>query len=391
MTTVGVKPASPLSDEEVARWRSRFPILQRRTYLANHTLGAMPASVGAALDEFTTAWAEQGVEAWPAWLAEVRRVADLLGSLIGAPPGSVVLHQNVATLTAMLLSALPRADGRVRVVLAEDEWPGHRYLLAEHAGRLEAVVVPASGGVEALLEAIDERTALVVTSHVKFRDARVLDVAAVAARAHDVGALVLADGYHAAGRLPVDVVALGVDGYVGGSVKWLCGGPGVGWLYLAPQARAELRPAAVGWLAHSRPFAFEPEWEAAEGAWGWLGGTPSVAAVHAAREGYAVIAEVTPARIRATSELLTAHLVEGALARGMRVRTALDPAERAGTVTIDLSARTGDAAARLSASGIVVDARPGAGIRVGAHFFNTIQECERLLDAVERERDGAPA
>lgn len=376
-----------LSADEVACWRQRFPILERRTYLVNHSLGAMPASVPEALNEFTGAWAEHGVEAWPEWLAEVRRVADLVGSLIGAPPGSVVMHQNVATLAAMFLSALPRADGRTRVVLAEDEWPGHRYLLAEHRGRLDPVVVTG----DALLDAIDERTALVLTSHVRFRDARILDVGAVVARAREVGALVLADGYHAAGLLPVDVTALGVDGYVGGSVKWLCGGPGAGWLYLRPATRTELRPAAVGWLAHSRPFAFEPDWEAAQDAMGWLGGTPSVPAMYAAREGYRIIAEVTPARVRATSKLLTAHLVSGAVERGLRVRTALEPGERGGTVTIDIGDLTAVVAERLSAAGIVVDARPGAGIRVGAHFFNTVEECEMLLDAVERERDGAGA
>ncbi len=387
MTSLDVQTASPLSAGEVERWRECFPILARRTYLVNHSLGAMPASVPAALGDFAREWAEDGVEAWPGWLGEVRRVADLLGSLIGAPAGSVVVHQNVATLTAMFLSAFPRAGERRRVVLAADEWPGHHYLLAEHSRLgLEPMVVPSG---EDVLAAIDERTALVITSHVRFRDARIIDVAAITEHAHRVGALVLADGYHAAGLLPVDVGALGVDGYVGGSVKWLCGGPGVGWLYLRPET--ELRPATVGWLAHARPFAFEPEWEAIEGAMGWLGGTPAMPALFAAREGYRIISEVTPARVRATSQVLTAHLIEGALARGLEVKTPREAAERAGTVTIEGPAATAGIAERLSAAGIVVDARPDAGIRVGAHFFNTLEECELLLDAVERERDGAGA
>jgi kynureninase len=302
------------------------------------------------------------------------------------------VHQNVATLTAMVLSSLAGDDGRDRVVLAADEWPGHHYLLAEQRRRgWEPVVVPSLERVDALVEAIDERTALVLTSHVRFRDARILDVGAVVARAHEAGALVLADGYHAAGHMPVDVVALGVDAYVGGSVKWLCGGPGAGWLYLRPETQATLRPGTVGWLGHARPFDFASSWEAAEGAFGWLGGTPGMPALFAAREGYRALAEVGPARVRATSRVLTAHLVEGALARGLTVRTPLAPDERAGTVTIDLGDATMPAAARLAEDGIVVDARPGAGIRVGAHFFNTVEECERLLTAVEKERDGASA
>lgn len=391
MTGADPSGGMPLSPGEVEAWRARFPVLSRSAYLVNHSLGAMPESVPASLAAFADDWATRGVLAWPDWLAEARRVADLVGGLIGAPPGSVVVHQNVAALTATFLSALPGRD-RDRVVLAADEWPGHHYLLAEQRRRgWEPVVVPAGDGVDALLEAVDERTALVLTSHVRFRDSRILDVAAVVARAHQAGALVLADGYHAAGAMPVDVVALGVDGYVGGSVKWLCGGPGVGWLYLRPGTQALLRPGSVGWLGHASPFMFGADWEAAEGAFGWLGGTPGMPALFAAREGYRALAEVGPARVRATSQVLTAHLVEGALARGLPVRTPLAPAERAGTVTIDLGPATEAAAARLAEDGIVVDARPGAGIRVGAHFFNTVEECERLLTAAEKERDGATA
>lgn len=376
----------PLDEGEIARWRARFPILGRCTYLVNNSLGAMPASVPESLSEFTAAWAERGVEAWTSdWLPELRRIADLLGSLMGAAPATVVVHQNVATLTEMLFSALPRDPARPSVVLTSDEWPSHRYLAAAHARMgLEPVVVPAEQGLDGLLAAVDERTVLVISSHVRFRDATINDLGAVAARAHEVGALVLGDGYHAVGHMPVDVVALGVDAYVGGSVKWLCGGPGVGWLYLRPESQAMLLPGAVGWLGHARPFDFSGDWEAAEGAMGWLGGTPGMPALYSAREGYRAIAEVTPARIRATSELLTAALVESALERGFNVRTPQDPARRAGTVTLDVGSRTAEVAAKLIASGILVDYRPDAGIRVGAHFFNTLDECRTVVDAMAR-------
>lgn len=369
----------PLSDVEVAAWRAGFPILDRCAYLVNNSLGAMPAGVPAALAEFTDAWASEGVQAWGTrWLPEVRAVADLLGSLMGAPPGSVVVHQNVATLAAMVWAAVPRDGHRDRVVLTADEWPSHRYLAEAHRrSGLEPVVVP---DVDALLAAVDERTALVVCSHVRFRDAAVLDVAAVCRRAREMGAVALVDGYHAVGHMPVDVTAIGADAYVGGSVKWLCGGPGVGWLHV--REGSVLRPTDVGWLGHARPFDFAPDWEAADGAMGWLGGTPGIPSLYAAREGYRAVAEVGPARIRATSEVLTAHLVDGALRRGIAVRTPLEPAARAGTVTLDLGAGTAAAASRLIGGGIIVDHRPGAGIRVGPHFFNTVEECERLLDAL---------
>jgi kynureninase len=380
-------PAQPLSDAEVAAWRTRFPILERCTYLINNSLGAMPASVPDSLAEFARLWATKGVEAWTAdWLPELRSVADLLGSLIGAPAGSVVVHQNVATLTAMVAGALDFSGSRNTVVLTDVEWPNHGYLFTEYqrfGAKLD--VVPTDGlsiDVDRLLEAIDEHTALVPVSHVLFRTSSITDVAAVAARAREVGALCLVDGYHATGHMPVDVVALDADFYVGGSVKWLCGGPGVGYLYVRPSLLGTVRPRDVGWLGHARPFGFETDWAAAEGTLGWLGGTPSMPALYSAREGYKTIAEVGPARIRATSERLTARLVEGGLERGLDVRSPLDPARRAGAVTFDLGPDTEAASRRLIDQGVIVDYRPGAGIRVGAHFFNTLAECDHALDAM---------
>jgi kynureninase len=377
----------PLSDEEVAAWRRRFPILSTSTYLINNSLGAMPGATRDSLAEFAELWATKGVEAWTSdWLPEVRRIADLLGSLIGAPPGSVVVHQNVASLTAMVLAGLEPTDRRNRVVVTDVEWPSHRYLLEGYERRhgIEVVVVPTDGvhvETQRLLEAIDERTLFVPVSHVLFRSAFINDVTEVCARAREVGALSMVDGYHAAGHLPVDVGVIGCDFYVGGSVKWLCGGPGVGYLHVRPGLEG-FDPVEVGWLGHARPFDFSATWEAADGAMGWLGGTPSMPALYSAREGYAAIAEVTPARIRATSKPLTARLVEGALERGISVRTPLDPERRAGAVTLDLGEDTEAASRRLIDAGIIVDHRPGSGIRVGAHFFNTVEECDALLDAL---------
>lgn len=383
--------ALPLSEDEVVAWRERFPILRRCTYLINNSLGAMPAGVSSSLGAFAAAWAIEGVEAWSTtWLPEVRRVADVLASLIGAPPGSVVLQQNVAALTSVVWGGVPFSAPRDRVVMTTAEWPGHRYLAGRWAERgVDVELVPAGpfgADLELLLEAVDERTALVVASHVVYTSSAIADVAAVAARCREVGALSLVDGYHATGHLPVDVERIGCDLYVGGSVKWLCGGPGVGYLYVRPGLAAPAwSPTAVGWLGHARPFAFEDAWEAGEGAFGWLGGTPSIPAVYAARQGYAAIAEVGPSRVRATSVPLTQRLVEGALERGASVRSPRDPAARAGAVAIDVGDGTEALSRRLIASGILVDHRPGAGIRVGPHFFSTAEEIDRFLAALAHE------
>ena len=394
--TVAAAPADaePLTAAEVAAWRERFPILSRCTYLINNSLGAMPASVGDSLAEYAAVWSSKGVQAWDSdWLPQMHEVAALLGGLMGAPKGSVVVHQNVATLTSMVLSTLELSGPRNRMVLSADEWPGHHYLFDGCRGLgAEIVVVPSleiGVDLERLLVAIDERTAFVVISHVAFRSACIADVAAVAARAREVGALCMVDGYHAVGHLPVDVTAIDCDFYVGGSVKWLCGGPGVGYLYIRPELAPTLRPREVGWLGHHRPFGFEAAWEAAPQAMGWLGGTPAVPSLYAAREGYKIVARVTPARIRATSRRLTARLVAGAQDLGVAVRTPLDADRRGGTVTLDLGEDTEAASQRLIDAGIIVDYRPGAGIRVGAHFFNTIEECDRLLDTLRSTVEGS--
>lgn len=385
MTTT--TPAAALTDAEVAAWRRRFPILERSTYLINNSLGAMPATVPASLQAYTDAWASHGVEAWGEWFAEVRRVADRLAGLLGAPAGSVVVHQNVATLLAMVLSALDFRDRRNGVVFTDADWPSSRYQLAGHRQWGARLCVVETDGIsidtERVLAAIDERTMLVAISHVLFRSSAIVDVAAVVERAHEVGAYCLVDGYHAVGHLPVDVTALGVDFYVGGSVKWLCGGSGCCYLYIRPDLHDRLRPRDVGWLGHATPFAFVDDFEPAAGAMGWLGGTPSIPALYAAREGHAAIAEVTPARIRATSLPLTSRLVEGALERGIAVRSPLEPERRAGAVTLDLGPGTEAASRRLIAAGILVDYRPGAGIRVGPHFFSTRDEIDALLAALD--------
>ena len=384
MDATDTATASPLSDAEVAQWRERFPTLQRCTYLINNSLGAMPGTVPDSLREFADLWERKGVEAWTEdWLPELRQVAALLEGLMGAAPGSVVVHQNVATLTSTVLSALEYGSTRNRVVLADSDWPSHHYLMDGERRRGAQLEIVATDGVtidaDAFIEQIDERTALVIVSHVLYRSSAIVDVAAIASAARRAGARCLVDGYHAMGHMPVDVAAIGCDFYVGGSVKWLCGGPGVGYLYIKPELIEALRPAAVGWLGHARPFDFSSQWSPAPGAMGWLGGTPGMPSLYSAREGYKVVTQVTPGRIRATSLPLTARLVEGARERGIDVRTPLDPERRAGAVTLYLGDETEQVSRRLIDAGIIVDYRPGSGIRVGAHFFNTVEECDRLL------------
>ena len=285
-------------------YRDRFPILESTTYLINHSLGAMPAAVEERVREYARTWATRGIRAWAeGWWTLPLAVGDQIGRIVGAPQGTVCMHQNVS--------------------------------IAE----------------------------------------------AIVARAHEAGAHVVLDAYQSAGTVPLDVTALGVDFAVGGSVKWLCGGPGNGWLYVRPHLIEQLEPAYTGWQAHARPFAFEPDLEYAEGIARFLTGTPNVPALYAATPGYDLIEEIGVDRIRANSLRQTQLLIDLAAERGFEIRTPLDPARRGGAVIVNVP----DFEAvhkELSERQILCDFRPGAGIRLGPHYFTTDDELRSAIDQI---------
>ncbi|HEX5830341.1 MAG TPA: aminotransferase class V-fold PLP-dependent enzyme [Gemmatimonadaceae bacterium] len=374
--------------DPLLRFRAEFPILERSTYLVSNSLGAMPRGARERLREYADAWDEWGVRAWArGWWDMPMRVGDELAPLLGARSGEVAMVPNVSIAQAAIVSALDYTGGRDTIVTTALDFPSVRYVYERLARRLGArvVVVPSDDGLsideERLLAAIDERTRLVAVSHVLFRSAWVVDAAAVCRRAREVGALVALDGYHAVGVLPVDVHALDADFYTGGVLKWLCGGPGGAFLWARPALSRVLTPAVTGWQAHQRPFAFEERMAYADGARRWLGGTPPVPALHAAIEGPRLLREAGVAAVRAKSMRQTARLVELAERRGFPVRAPRDPARRGGTVAFDID-HAYEVAQYLLAHDIVVDYRPGAGIRVAPHFYTTDAELERAVDAM---------
>ena len=352
-------------------YRDRFPILEHTTYLINHSLGAMPAAAEERIAEYAHTWRTRGIRAWAeGWWDLPLTVGDQVGRIIGAPPGSTVMHPNVAIAEAVVLACFRPVDPlRNRVVYEEGNFPSVRYLYQAQP-ELEVVVVPDDG---AIVEAIDERTLLVPISHVLFKTSEIQDVAAIVRRAHEVGAHVVLDAYQSAGIAPLDVAALNVDFAVGGSVKWLCGGPGNGWLYVRPDLAEALEPTLVGWQAHARPFGFEPELEYAEGAARFLTGTPNVPALHAATAGYELIEEIGVDRIRKNSLRQTALLIELLDGAGFEIVSPREEARRGGTVTV----RTPEfpaVHAVLTERGILCDFRPDAGLRLGPHYYNTDEE-----------------
>jgi kynureninase len=373
--------------DELLAYRARFPTLARGPYFAAHTLGPMPDTVPDALARFAREWADQGVVAWYGWLDQIRATAAILEGLFGAPAGSVVLGPNVSVLAGQVLSCFDWSGERSRLVTTALEFPTCDYLYrAQETVGAKLEVVPARADLtvdlDRLLEAIDDRTALVAVTHVAFRSSALLDAAAVAARAHQVGALVLLDAYQSAGTVPIDVDALGVDLLVGGSVKWLLGGPGTGWLYARPEVAAGLAPRLVGWFGHQTPFSFSPSPIAfAPGAGRFVTGTPNVAAHVMAAEGYRIVAEAGVEAIRAKSGRQVARLLDGFQAQGALVRGPTDPARRGGSVVVDFDGAE-RVTAELIARGYTCDYRPGAGLRLGPHLYTTDDECDAVVAEV---------
>ena len=364
---------------ELTAYRDRFPILADTTYLINHSLGAMPAAAEERLAEYAHTWKTRGIRAWgEGWWRMPMEVGDQIGRIVGAAPGSTVMHQNVSIAEAIVLSCFRPVDPRRnRVVYEAGNFPSVRYLYQAQPD-LEVVVCEDD---EAIVDAIDERTLLVPVTHVLFKSAEIQDVAAITCRAHEAGAHVVLDCYQSAGIVPFDVTELGVDFAVGGSVKWLCGGPGNGWLYVRPDLAERLEPTYTGWQAHESPFAFEPELRFASGAARFLTGTPNVPAHYAATAGYDLIEEIGVERIRENSLRQTGLLIRLADDAGFEVRSPRDPARRGGTVTVHVPGFEA-VHTELGERQIICDFRPGAGIRLGPHYFNTDAELEHAIGAI---------
>jgi kynureninase len=375
--------------DDLLKWRAEFPILGNTTYLISNSLGAMPRGVYDSLHGYAESWATRGVRAWEeGWWEMAVGVGDLIAPLIGARVGEISLHQNVTLTQAVIASCFDFSGPRNKVVMTDLEFPSVQYFYNEqrrNGARVETVesLDPVRMDLEKFLAAIDETTLLVPISLVLFRSSYIVDARAIIERAHQVGAHVILDVFQGTGTIPIDVTSLDVDFAVGGVLKWLCGGPGVAYLYVREDLRAKLQPGITGWLAHQRPFAFEAgAIERREDSFRYLNGTPHIPALYACRPGLKILNEVGIGAIREKSMRMTARLLEGAKSRGWRVNTSENPAERAGTVSVECP-HASEVCRELLAREIIVDYRPKAGIRVSPHFYNSEQECDFALSQVE--------
>ncbi|MCX4245887.1 aminotransferase class V-fold PLP-dependent enzyme [Paraliomyxa miuraensis] len=381
----------PTALPTLARYREDYPILATSVYMNSNSMGAMPRAARTALTEYLDAWEREGVEAWSQWPSVMDQTADGIARMFNGHPGCTTLNQNVAFFQAAVASTIDwnqaKREGRNKVVIEALMFPNVIYVWERFAKLgAELHLVPSDDGIdvptERILDAIDEHTAIVPLSHAIYVSGALLDVEAICRRAHEVGALVMVDVYQTLGCVPFDVQQWNADFVVGGSHKWLCGGPGTAFLYTRPDRLPALAPMTTGWMGHADPFAFEPApIRYADGAWRFVGGTPSIPAYYVAAAAQRNLHEAGIANIRTHNLALSRIIVERAQAAGLTIHSPLDGERRTGFVAVDFPGSQ-EVSRALIEERFKHDWRPNCGLRIGPHFYNTEDEVHRFMDRV---------
>jgi kynureninase len=383
-------------DRDLASIRKEFPILDRCVYLISNSLGAAPREALEALNQFYQLWAEEGVVAWEKkWWELARKVGNEISSFLGAGEDEVTMIPNATQAHWVVLSTkfIPEDRRRNKIIMTSLDFPSEIYAITEIAKfmgwELEMVKSQGQPGVEVdeILDKIDEKTLFVATSHVCYKSAYIQDIATISARAQQLGVLTLIDGYHGPGILPVDVKKLDVDFYVGGCLKWLCGGPGNAFLYTRPELASSLHPQLTGWLAHQNPFLFAPKMEYAKGSYRFMAGTPPIPSHYTALPGLNIIKKIGISQIRNKSLRQTALIIRNVKERGFRLFTPEEDDLRGGAISIGLP-HTFSVKQALVKRGVKVDFRKGLEeepdvIRVAPHFYTKDEEIEALFGEID--------
>jgi len=377
-----------MTKDPLLDYRTQFPALENCVHMVTHSLGCVPGKARDYLLEFYDLWHQKSVTAWNDWLPAVEAHGDRLGKIMNAPEGTVTIHTNVAQAMAVVASCFDYTPEKNKIVYSDMNFPSVAYLWkAEERRGAEVVTVEGDGvtvDTQKILDAIDERTLVVPISHVLFRSAAVQDAKAIAARAKEVGAHVVLDCYQSLGTYPVDVQDFGVSFACGGSVKWVNGGPGVGYLYVRPDLMREFEPRVTGWFGHKKPFGFVMgAQDYADDRWRYMNGTPAVAAVYHARAGADLINEIGVAAIRNKSLRLTGKIVEWVDELGFTLNSPRDGARRGGSVVFDFEGAE-QVVDALNDRRFFCDHRPGAGVRVSPHYYTKDEEIDLLFEEIKK-------
>jgi kynureninase len=369
------------------RHRDQFPTLASGIHLLSHSLGPVPRAVRDSMLAYCDAWEHHTSEdAWAtSWWELSQRVGDRIARILGGTPGSVQIQPNASIALATVASCFDFNSGRRnKVVTTALDFPSMEYIWdAQRQMGAHVEVVPTTDGIsvplEKMLDAIDDQTCLVALDHTSYRSSYRIDAAAIVERAHAKGALVLLDVYQSAGVVPLHAADWKVDFLIGGTIKWLCGGPSCGYLYVRPELQKDLRPRLTGWVAHDAPFDFaSAPMRYARSVRRFAQGTPSIPALYSAIPGLDIIETVGLEQIAAESQRRTQSMIDFAREQNWTINTPLDLERRGGSVMIGVDDAK-SVAEQLAEQRVFVDWRPAAGLRISPHFFNTDEEVAEAL------------
>ncbi|MGH2710692.1 MAG: aminotransferase class V-fold PLP-dependent enzyme [Actinomycetota bacterium] len=376
--------------KDLIDYRDEFGVVQRKSYLISASLGPVSGRSKSYLQEYVDKWEEMGAPE-PFWFEEIfprlRKVKGIYGDLIGADPSELAITTNVTMALSSILSCIDLSGERNKIVLTELDFPTNGHVSLAHRSKgAEVVFLRSEDGMtiptESFAEAIDERTALVMINRVLYKSSALQDVKEICRIAREAGAWTVIDDFHGAGIVPLDVHDIGCDFHTTGVLKWLCGGPGLTFLYARKDLIPSLEPAIAGWWSQREPFGFRTtELDYHPTARRFETGTHAAPIPFIAQGGLEIITEVTPARIRARQHELQEYLMSRADEAGLPVRTPRDPAARGGVVNIGVGEQALKIAEALYERDVCVDSRAD-GIRVSPHFFNTDEDIDRLFEAL---------
>jgi selenocysteine lyase/cysteine desulfurase len=372
-----------------ARVRHRFPVFEQRVYINSCSQGALSDSVRDAYGRYLDDWDEHGAP-WEYWVGRLEAVREAVASLVNADKDEIAVTTSVSAGVSALASGLRFDEGRDTVVVSNFEFPTIGQILhAQERRGVRVVHVPAEGDgtipLERFSEAVDERTALVATTHVCFRNGGRLDVEGIARIAHERGALVLVDAYQTVGSLSVDVRALGCDFLAAGVLKYLLGSAGLGFLYCRRELVETIEPTATGWFADRDIFEMDiHDYSPAATARRFEAGTPPVPSTYAAIAGIELMQEIGIPETEAHVRELNALLRDGLDELGATVVTPAEP-ERSGALLCVRSTNVNALVAALAEEGIVTSSRDD-NLRISAHCYNTAEDVEAVLTALTTNR-----
>jgi kynureninase len=385
--------ADPIADS-LLEYRKQFPALEDCVHFISHSLGCVPAQAKEDLGEFFELWRTKSINAWGVWLPEVNRAAERIQKIISAPAGTVIMQHNVSQIMACVASCFEYTPERNKVVYEALQFPTVSYVWqAEKRRGAECVLVPSADGTtidtQAMIDAIDEKTLVVPISHVVFSSSYIQDVKKICDKAKSVGAHIVLDCYQSIGSVPIDVTELGVSFACGGSVKYVCGGPGAAWLYVRKDLIEQFAPRVTGWFGNEAPFAFTmPDQTYADNIWRYMGGTPAVAALFHARAGQKINAEIGVRKIREKSLVMTQACIDWVDELGMKLNTPRAAGIRGGSIVFDFVGAA-DVCRELNRRKFYCDHRPGAGIRIAPHFYTKREEIDLFFGELKKIRSGS--